>query len=155
MLGGEAQGSAFLGFVLRDSFVLTGQPYLFYLNDQAPRHTIVAGGSGSGKTVDEIHVMNADRSAMVDLKMPSSQPDGSWSPACSSLASLSVGWTTPRHTYRAHRPFQRFLASEGYELTDSALTESPDLLPPAGRDQSRYLRQDAVASTPDFNDIPA
>ncbi len=49
--GGEVEGVAFTGFVLGDGFQLTGEPYLFNFHRQGPRHTIIVGGTGSGKTI--------------------------------------------------------------------------------------------------------
>lgn len=47
----EERRLAYMGFVLEDGAKPTGIPYLFDFDEQGPQHTLIVGGTGSGKTI--------------------------------------------------------------------------------------------------------
>jgi hypothetical protein len=47
----KGKSLTYMGLILGDDFESTGIPYLYDLNTQAPLHTLIAGATGSGKTI--------------------------------------------------------------------------------------------------------
>jgi len=47
----EEKRLAYMGFILEDGIIISEIPVLFDFDEQGPQHTIIVGGTGSGKTI--------------------------------------------------------------------------------------------------------